>query len=135
VTSYTLRIPTAARPLTENQDKRLHHMQVAKLRAQYRNDACWLAHDAGIPPLGAVHVTARAVYLKGALTDPGACAPTVKGCIDGLVDARVMPDDTGQYVHSITYLPAVKGDFQGIELTVVGADVTVSVLDNGEVAG
>jgi crossover junction endodeoxyribonuclease RusA len=134
MSTYTLRIHTAERPLTENKDNNLHFRTRAKLRLQYRNDACWLAQDAGIPPLGAVHITARAVYLKGALTDPGACAPTVKGCIDGLVDARVMSDDTGEFVHSITYLPAVKGDFQGIELTVARADVTVAVLDNGEVA-
>ena len=35
-------------------------------------------------------------------------ANTLKGVLDGIVDAGVIPDDAGEWVKSITYLPAVK---------------------------
>jgi hypothetical protein len=36
----------------------------------------------------------------------------VKAAIDGLVDAGIVPDDSGEYVRMITFMPAVRGDDQ-----------------------
>ncbi len=48
-----------------------------------------------------ITVTYHAPDLR--LRDPEGCAQTVKPCIDGLVDAGVLPDDNWKYVDSITY--------------------------------
>ena len=37
------------------------------------------------------------------MPDPDACQGASKPFIDGLADADVIPDDTGRYVHGITY--------------------------------
>jgi hypothetical protein len=43
----------------------------------------------------------------------------VKAAIDGLVDARVLPDDSGAYVASLSHLPPLRalGSTDELELT------------------
>lgn len=49
----------------------------------------------------AVHITAEIVQKKP-LSDCGNGLPSIKAAIDGLVDARVLADDSPDYVKSIT---------------------------------
>lgn len=54
------------------------------------------------------------------LMDAGNAYPTIKAAIDGLVDARVIPDDTPAHVAQITLLApvrAVKGEPERLTLT------------------
>jgi hypothetical protein len=46
---------------------------------------------------------------KGNLADTAACNPSVKAAIDGLVDAGVIENDTGEFVQQITFMPVKKG--------------------------
>lgn len=41
--------------------------------------------------------------LKGRLQDTAACMPAVKAAIDGMVDANVFSDDTGEHVKAIVF--------------------------------
>ena len=38
------------------------------------------------------------------LQDIGACAPAVKACIDGLVDARIVANDTPEHLTRLSYI-------------------------------
>lgn len=45
-----------------------------------------------------------AVVIKGPMQDTGACFPTVKAAIDGLVDAGILPNDGPEQIASLTFL-------------------------------
>jgi hypothetical protein len=57
-----------------------------------------------------INVIVQPFQAKGRLQDTAACNPSVKAAIDGLVDASVVPDDTGEFVRQITFLPCVRGE-------------------------
>ena len=60
------------------------------------------------------------IMMRHPVADTGACFPAVKAAIDGLVDAGVLPGDTGQFVPSITFLAPVRiGKDQVETLTLV----------------
>lgn len=40
---------------------------------------------------------------RRSLPDPDGIAPALKGVLDGLVDAGVVPDDSGVFVAAVTY--------------------------------
>lgn len=77
----------------------LHSVQTANERRAWFVEA----RNAKVPPLAAVTITAQPNYAEGQ-QDTGNCYPTIKAAIDGLVDAGIIADDTGEYVHSITML-------------------------------
>lgn len=51
--------------------------------------------------------------------DPGACAPEFKASLDGLVDAKVLPDDGPEFVESIVFLPPLIGQGDGLLVRIV----------------
>lgn len=53
-------------------------------------------------------------------TDVGNIYPTFKAALDGLVDARVIEDDSDEFVRAITFLPCLFGSDQ-LVLTVTDA--------------
>jgi len=59
-----------------------------------------------------INVTVQPFQKRGRLQDTAACNPSVKAAIDGLVDAGIIPDDSGEFVRMITFLPCVRGDDQ-----------------------
>lgn len=104
MTEPTLVVDCCGRPFTANATNRLHHRQVAKLRAEWRDATTILARAAQLPPMGRATATFQARYRTGRLSDADAIAPTAKACLDGLVRAGVLPDDTAAEVASVTYL-------------------------------
>lgn len=77
-----------------------------------------LARSAKIPELDRVEIYAWPV---GSLVrqDVGACFPSVKAAIDGLVDARVIPKDTKQHVTRLTLMPPKTGRVSGLVLVII----------------
>lgn len=79
-------------------NQRLHHHAKAKLTKGWRtavNDAITVYRK----PL--YHQARIVVYLRFPTNhrrDVGNYYPTAKACVDGLVDAGVLPDDSDQYV-------------------------------------
>ena len=57
---------------------------------------------------------------RRSLPDTDAASPTVKGCIDGLVRAGVLANDTPQFVRAVTYFRpiVVKGLPPALILTI-----------------
>ncbi len=83
-----------------NGQRNLHYRKVAKLVKWWRERAEVAARGFALQK-GPVDVVVD-LYLKGKRSqDCGACYPTVKAIIDGIVDAGVLVDDTPEYVASI----------------------------------
>ncbi|WP_067191867.1 hypothetical protein [Micrococcus lylae] len=75
-----------------NSNQRLHRMATAKLTAAWRTAAATTA--TGLPPIPApVRIIARFYKTRAGRYDPNNLWPTVKACVDGLVDAGLLEDD------------------------------------------
>ena len=99
-----------ARPMTANKYRTLHHQVRLRYDREWREAFFALALEAKVPPLEAIRVTAQQTQAKGKLPDPMSCTAAVKAGVDGLVDAGVIPDDTGEYLRSVVFVPAVRED-------------------------
>jgi crossover junction endodeoxyribonuclease RusA len=97
------------KPLTTNAERRGNRWGRADHVKEWRQAFAWLAKAHRIPPMQWVDVTAQPHQARGRLQDTAACNPSVKAAIDGLVDAGIVPDDTGVYVRKITFLPCARG--------------------------
>ena len=82
------------RPWTTNSERTWHFQKRAARVRETRERFFWLAKEAKIPQLPKIDVAAvPLVKNRRSMQDVGACFPTVKAAIDGLVDAGVIPDD------------------------------------------
>lgn len=101
---WTLTVDHLGRPTTTNAAHQMHHQQVSADRRRWREAGAWLARAARIPALDAIslHVWGRYPNRRS-LPDPDALAPAVKGVLDGLVDAGVIPDDGPGHVAVVAY--------------------------------
>lgn len=70
----------------------------SKVVAAWREAAAWKARQARIPRLPRAYVIAELCFNDRRRRDPANFYPTVKAAIDGLVDAGVLPDDSGDYL-------------------------------------
>jgi len=115
------RIEVSLKPWTTNAERKQGHWAVrAKRTKEFREAFCQaaLAH----PPLRWCTITAEPHQKCGILADTAAHNPAVKAAIDGLVDAKVIENDTAEYVRSITFLPVRKGK-DGLALIVEGEEL------------
>lgn len=100
----------ADRPVTTNAERSGNRWQRAATTKQWRQAFAWIARRERVPRMKWINVTAQPHQKRGRLQDTAACNPSVKAAIDGLVDAGIVPDDTGEYVRQITFLPCMRGD-------------------------
>lgn len=100
------------RPMTTNAERAGNRWKRAEHTKEWRQAFCWLAKKEHMPAMKWMNVTVQPFQARGRLQDTAACNPSVKAAIDGLVDAGIVPDDTGDYVRQITFLPCVRGDDQ-----------------------
>lgn len=118
-----LSYPQPCKPLTMNQ--RMHWAQKAVIARTWRdaaNIAAWKNGGNWMPrrlPRSVVQLVLPVRSLK-IRRDPSNWYPTVKPCVDGLVDAGLWPDDTPEYVMTIE--PAFKQ----------GGDVVIRIWERGE---
>lgn len=106
-----------ARPWTTNAERKASRWERADLTRTWREAFCVLARAQRIPTLDRVRITVEPLQARGPLQDTAACNPAAKAAIDGLVDAYVVPDDTGRHVAEIVFLPARK-DYDALRLTI-----------------
>ena len=90
----TYQITAPCRPLTSNQ--RLHHQVAARLTRDWRLRAAILSRKT--QPIPHAHVTYWIHATTNRRRDVANYYPTVKACLDGIVDSNVLPDDSDQYV-------------------------------------
>jgi crossover junction endodeoxyribonuclease RusA len=106
-TIYTLEFPQ--RPWTTNAERAGNRWERAKLTKEWRSGFLLLAKSSKIPQMAWITVTVEPHQKNGRLQDVGACNPSVKAAVDGLIDAQVLPDDSPEFVRSIVFLPPKKG--------------------------
>ena len=106
------------RPITANKHRNLHYTERGRYNKSWRYAFWALATDAKVPACQVIEITVHQAQAKGTLPDTMASAPTVKAAIDGLVDAGVIPDDTGKHLAAVTFLPPVKGNGDWLTLTI-----------------
>jgi hypothetical protein len=63
-----------------------------------RGAACVLARKQRIPPIPRARIVCYVRMTGNRRYDPGNYAPSAKACVDGIVDANVLPDDSAHYV-------------------------------------
>lgn len=95
--STTIRIPIRGEWwMSSNQ--RLFWRDRAARTAHIRAAAKLHAISSGIGAKMRVHIEARVCYPTARKADPANAYPTIKACVDGLVDAGVIPDDDAEHV-------------------------------------
>ena len=112
--------------LTVNKERSAHWSARAATTKAWREAFGWLARIEKLPvdgSLGACHIDAVPLTsTRRSRQDVGACLPVVKAAIDGLVDAGVWPDDTPDWVLSVTFWPQQLAADSGLRLVVTEAD-------------
>lgn len=97
-----------AKHLLLSANGREHRQQAAKITKQLREAAFWLAKTSGQEPIECpVDLTIAIAWnpLKRR-RDRLNLAPTIKACVDGIVDAGVLSDDNDQVIRSETLITA-----------------------------
>lgn len=102
--SWVIEMPAGMRLLSLN--GRYHWAEKGRITRDLRAAACVLARQAKIPPLGRARVTVEyqppLVSRRRDLDNVGPASG--KPCLDGaLTDARVLADDSPQYLTEVTY--------------------------------
>jgi crossover junction endodeoxyribonuclease RusA len=107
------------KPITTNAERAGNRWGRAAHTKEWRQVFALLARKEKIPTMKWINVTAQPSQKLGRLQDTAACNPSVKAAIDGLVDAGIVPDDSGEYVRMITFMPPIRGADQ-LTLTIEG---------------
>lgn len=105
-----LDLPWASPILTKNTVRRMHYQTEAKARKVIVDAVTWLARGKVAPMVGA-NVTLHWRMADKRRRDGDGAAPTLAACIDGLVRAGVLPDDSWVHVPSsgVTCHPPLAG--------------------------
>ena len=69
-----------------------------------------------------VVVTVQQTWADSGKPDPGAPMPEIKAWIDGVVDAGLIPDDTGEHVIKIEFLAPSKGRKKKLVMAIAAAN-------------
>lgn len=111
---FVIELYTGERPVTLNAERKANRYVRAKATALWRHLAELevRGRPGPVPKHGRVHIRFEAVYPSnaGVLPDTGALYPTEKAIVDGLVDAGVIEDDSGEFVAGLTSVAPRKGD-------------------------
>jgi len=99
-----------SKPLTTNAERKGNRWDRAAHVKEWREAFAWIAKKERVPKMQWISVVAQPAQKRGRLQDTAACNPSVKAAIDGLVDAGIIPDDSGEFVRDITFLPCQRGD-------------------------
>lgn len=93
---YTVVVPVTVGWLNANQ--RGHWAKRHSLIADWRVRAGWAAKAAKMPALWRAYLQAELRFRDRRRRDPANWHPTVKACVDGLVDVGVLPDDSAKHL-------------------------------------
>ena len=110
---------------TLSPNARQHWSKSYKSKKEFKEEVFWLCHEQGIPPqpIDPAHITITWVSKDKRKRDIDNLFASMKSAIDGLVEARVIEDDSANHV---TYTLSYE---QGEE-----ADTIIQVDPSGEVS-
>lgn len=121
--TWTLELP--GRPVSLNSERREHWSLRAAATKVWR-DAGWVeARILQIPPLDVIGLAIH-VDQSGRLQDTVNCYPSVKAVVDGLVDAKVIADDTPEHVRFMVFEAPVRCKPGRDKLTITVMELTTS---------
>ena len=92
-----------------NSNDRRHRMAEAKLTKAWRQAAYVACRNIG-PLNWPVQITVEVWKPRANRYDPGNLYPTAKACLDGIVDAGLLPDDSYKQVHGPDMRHGGKGE-------------------------
>lgn len=101
-----------------NLNQRMHWAQKAKLTKAWRTMADLQATVDGLPKgLDRVHIVAHITKPTARQYDVHNLMPTLKACVDGLVDYGLIPDDTNAHLIGPDLRQGGKGE-RGVTITI-----------------
>ncbi len=106
--TWVLELPFV-QPLNLNSHRRQHWSIKRQDIRQWREATYWLAKAAGIPPCERITVQLMYTPPDNRRRDPLNLVAGLKPCEDGLVDAGVIPDDSGKFHTSVMPVITDKG--------------------------
>lgn len=105
-------ITVPGRLWTANALRRSHWTTRRRIVEQWRHDTAATARAQRVRTYARAVIEVRPQQARGRLADPGAHEPAAKAAIDGLVDAGVLPDDTGEHVVEVRYHAPVRSEMR-----------------------
>lgn len=126
MSTYVLKLPWTTPPLTANQ--RLQWWERAKRTREIRETVAWLAKAARIPTAENCTVTLIWVPKHRRKRDDDNPFLTLKAAADGIVDAKIVPDDTSYYMTKPTPVirPPADSAAMWLEVTVTAPKTAVT---------
>lgn len=98
----------------------------ATLTREWRDTFAGLCLVERVPALAWADITVTQTCADSRMPDTGNCYPAAKAAIDGLVDAGVLANDTGRYVHSIRFVAPQATGTNALEIAVTGPPADTS---------
>lgn len=89
---------TKRNPWMNANDRDNHWSRRHELTAMWRGEAAQALADAGIPPQERVRITATVHKTRANISDAGNYYKTAKACVDGFIDAGLLPDDNDYHL-------------------------------------
>jgi len=108
-TLQTFSVEYERRPWTTNGERKGNRWTRSQQTREWRTVFATLARLQRVPALAWCTVTVEAFQKGGRLQDTVGCSPAFKAALDGIVDAGVLPDDSPEFVHAVTFLPPQRG--------------------------
>lgn len=119
--TWTITVPAPAQFINLNQ--RLHWAQKAKLTRTWRSMTDLKARLAKLPKgLTRVHIVAHVTKPTNRQYDVHNLMPTLKACVDGLVDYGLIPNDTNAHLTGPDLRQGGKGE-AGVTITITEEEV------------
>jgi hypothetical protein len=103
------RIEYGARPWTTNSERAGNRWQRATNVKEWRQAFFYLAKAQKIPQLKWATITIEPWQKGGVFQDVASCNPAAKAAIDGIVDAKILEDDSPEFLKAITFLRPQRG--------------------------
>lgn len=105
---FRIELPPGTALLSANGRENWHAR--AAVTKNLRETARVLARNAHVPPLGRVKVRVWYYPPDRRRRDTSNLFPSLKACLDGIVDAHIITDDEDTVVRSVEFLPASGDD-------------------------
>jgi len=116
--AYTL-VLFGKRPVSLNQERSQHYRARVNDTKWWRDGFTQAALIAKIPHMEAAEIIVEPILENRRWQDTGACFPSAKAAIDGIVDAGVLLDDTPDILPQITFKRPVLGPEAGLRITII----------------
>lgn len=98
MSAWTIRLPFDTPPMSSNDQRRAHWSEQARAKEQVTSSVAWLCKQQKIPKLITVRVCVTWFPKDRRRRDADSLGPLLKGCLDGMVLAGVLADDSHQFV-------------------------------------